>query len=99
MQSPFLFAVVVDVVIEFATEGVLSEMLYADDLVLMSDTIDGLMNMFLKWKEPFESKGFKVTLWKTKVMDSSSIINYGMSKSKVDLCGVCSLRVRANSVL
>ena len=35
------FAVVVDVVTEFAREGVLSELLYADDLVLMSETIEG----------------------------------------------------------
>ena len=35
MLSPFLLAVVVDVVTEFAREGVLSKLLYADDLVLM----------------------------------------------------------------
>ena len=38
--SPFLFAVVVVDVTEFATEGMLGELLYADDLVLMSETID-----------------------------------------------------------
>ena len=37
--SPFIFAVVVDVVTEFARDGVLSELLYADDLVLTSETI------------------------------------------------------------
>ena len=57
VRSPFLFAAVVDVVTEFAREGVLSELLYADDLVLMSETIKGLRNKFLKWKEAFESKG------------------------------------------
>ena len=35
--SPFLFAVVVDVVTEFARDG---ELLYADDLVLVSETMD-----------------------------------------------------------
>ena len=54
--SPFLFAVVVDVVTEFVREGALSELLYADDLVLMSETIEGLKNKFLKWNEVFESK-------------------------------------------
>ena len=39
MLSPFLFAVVVDVVIEIAREDALSELLYADDLVFMSETI------------------------------------------------------------
>ena len=45
--SPFLqsinrvpFAVEVDVVTEFAIEGVLRELLYADDLVLMSETME-----------------------------------------------------------
>ena len=49
--SPFLFALVVDVVTEFAREGAISELLYADDLVLMSETIEGLKDKFLKWKE------------------------------------------------
>ena len=55
MLSPFLFAVVVDVVTEFAREGMLNELQYAYDLVLMSETIEELWNKFLKWKEAFES--------------------------------------------
>ena len=46
--SPFLFAVVVDFVIELPRDGALGEMLYADDLVLMSETIKGLWNTFLE---------------------------------------------------
>ena len=42
--SSFLPTVVVDVVTEFAREGALSELLYADDLVLMNETIEGLRN-------------------------------------------------------
>ena len=37
--SPFLFAVMVDVVTEFDREDLQSELLYADDLLLMSETI------------------------------------------------------------
>ena len=41
--SPFLyFSVVVDVVTELACEGVLSELLYAEDLILMTEIIMGL---------------------------------------------------------
>ena len=40
--SSFLFAVVVDAVSEFARDGVISELLYAGDLDLMSETIEGL---------------------------------------------------------
>ena len=42
--SPFIFALMVDDVTEFAREGVLSELLYADDLVLMSETNERLRN-------------------------------------------------------
>ena len=70
VMSPLLFAVEVDVVIEFAREGALRELLYADDFVMMSETIEGLRNMFLKWKEAHESKDLKVILGKTKVAAS-----------------------------
>ena len=42
MLSFFLFAVVVDVVTELTREVVLSELLHADYLVMMSDTIERL---------------------------------------------------------
>ena len=93
----FSFAVVVDVVTEFAREGALSEMLYADDIVLMSETIKRLRNKFIKWKEAFESKGLKVNPGKTKVMDSGGITKDRMSKRKVDPCEVC--RVKVNRAL
>ena len=65
----------------------------ADDLVLMSETIERLRNKFRKWKL-FESKGLKVNLGKTKVMVNGGITKDGLSKSKVV---VCSLRLKANS--
>ena len=83
--SPFLFAVVVDVT-ELA-KG------------LMSETIIRLRNKFMKCKVAFERNGLKVKIWKNKVMISGDIPRDGMSKSKVHLCGVCSLRVKVYSVL
>ena len=65
MLSPFLSAVVEDVVTEFAKEGALSELLYAD-FAQISETIERLKNKFIKWKEAFENKGVKASLWKTK---------------------------------
>ena len=64
-------------------EGALSELQYADDLVLMSKTIEGLRNKLIKSKDAFESKGLKVNLGKTKVMVSGVITKDGMSKSNV----------------
>ena len=45
--SSFLDVLVVDIVTEFAREGSLSELLYADDLISMSETFEGLRNNFL----------------------------------------------------
>lgn len=95
--SPLVFAIVVDVVTEEAREGLMYEMLYADDLVLMSETMEGLREKFWKWKEAFESKGLKVNLGKTKVVVSGA--EGEVSTSKVDPCGICGKRVMANSVL
>ena len=77
-------------------EGELSELLYADYFVLISETVNRLSIMFIKWKEAFEGIGLKVNHGKTKVMVSGGIIKGGMSDSNVDPCGVCSLRVKAN---
>ena len=49
--------------------------------VLMRETIEGLRNKFLKWKEAFESKGLKVNLEKTKVMVCYDITKDSMSNS------------------
>ena len=92
-------SVVVDVVTESTRECALSELLYADDLVMMNEAIEGLWGKFLKLKEDFESKGLKVILEITKVMVSSGITQGGLSKSNVDPCGDCSLIVKANSAL
>ena len=52
--SPFLLAVVVDAVTKLK-KCILSELLHADDLVLMSETNEGLRDNFRKWKDDFES--------------------------------------------
>ena len=73
----FFFAVVVDVATVFVRDGVLSELLYANDLVLMSKTIEDLGNNFIRWKEAFESKGLKVNLGKIEVLVSDNITKDG----------------------
>ena len=61
--------------------------MYVDDLVLMSEMMEGLREKFWKWKETFEIKGQKVNLGKTKVVVSGA--EGEVSVSMVDPCGIC----------
>ena len=97
MLSPLLFAIVTDVITKNARRGVANELLYADDLVLMSEAMQNLKERFLNWKDALESEGLKINTRKTKVMVSGS--EGELFKSKIDACGVCGRRVMANSVL
>ena len=95
--SPLLFAIVVDVITKKARRGVVDELLYADDLVLMSKTMDDLKERFWNWKAALESKGLKVNTRKTKVMATGS--EGEIFRSKIDPCGVHRRRVMVHSVL
>ena len=77
--------------IELARQDVLSELLYAGDLVMMSETIDTCR----KWKKAFESKDLKVNFGITKVIVNGGIIKDGLSISKKKPCWVCDLTVNA----
>ena len=58
--SPLIFAIVVDAVTEQARKGLLNEILYADDLVLISENLENLRERFQIWRGALESKGMKV---------------------------------------
>ena len=53
--SPLLFAIVMGVITENARRGVVNELLCADDLVLMSETVKLLREKFWNWKDALES--------------------------------------------
>ena len=94
---PLLFAIVVDIVIENAREGLVKGVMYADDLVLMSEAMKGLKKRFLEWRSALESKGLKVNLEKTKVMVCGS--EGKVILSRIDPCGICGKRVTVNSAM
>ena len=95
--SPLLFAAVMDVVSSEARSGLPSELLYADDLVIMAPTMEQLGRRVADWRASLLDKGLKVNAGKTKVMVGSSggkmIVNSGKWP-----CGVCGKEVQANSV-
>ena len=50
MLSPLLLAIVMDVITENARRGVVNELLYADDLVLISEIMEDSKERFWNWK-------------------------------------------------
>ena len=58
------------------------EMLYADDLVILDETFEGLMTKMAEWKNGLESKGLKVNMGKTKVMISNRDLHTSQTSDK-----------------
>ena len=68
---PFLFIVVLDVIsVEFKC-GLPCEVLFADDLAVVTDTEEEMQRRWLGWQIGMESRGLKVNTGKTEVMVSS----------------------------
>ena len=61
------------------------ELLYADDLVLMAES---LMEKLRKWKRGMEAKGLRVNAGKTKVMQCQ-VSRFQSEDSGEHPCGVC----------
>lgn len=94
--SPLLFVTVMDVLSEAVRGGLLLELLYADDLVIMAESLQELERKYTEWKKSLEGKGLRVNVGKTKVMigDGSKPV----LKSEIDPCSVCDTRVKRNSI-
>ncbi|VFR02509.1 unnamed protein product [Cuscuta campestris] len=67
--SPFLFALVMDVLTQGVQEGVPWCMLFADDIVLIDDTREGLNEKLEQWRLALETKGFRISRNKTEYME------------------------------
>ena len=66
--SPLLFILVLEALsCEFRT-GVPWELLYADDLAIIADTLGEFVSKLKSWKEGIENKGLRVNMKKTKLM-------------------------------
>ena len=64
------------------------ELLYADDLVLATETKELLLEELGKWKRGMEMKGFRVNASKTKVM-RCQVNKVQVEVSGKDPCSVC----------
>ena len=95
--SPLLFIIVLEALSREFRTGLPWEMLYADDLVIMADSIEELITRTKDWKTNLESKGLRVNMKKTKVLCSGKNMNV-LADSGKSPCGVCRKGVGRNSI-
>ena len=95
--NPLLFIMVLEALsLEFRT-GCPWELLYADDLVIVAESLEELTERLKLWKDNMESKGLRVNMPKTKCLVSD-----GSTKSTRETgkhpCSICHRGVGRNSV-
>ncbi|GKF54896.1 retrovirus-related pol polyprotein LINE-1 [Tanacetum coccineum] len=66
--SPYLFALILDELSRGIQESIPWCLIFADDIVLVSDTPDGLNGRLEQWREMLEDKGLRVSREKTEYM-------------------------------
>ena len=73
------------------------EDLYADDLVIIADSLEECVRRLLIWKEAMEKKGLRVNAGKTKVMICGTGLDLLQSSGEYP-CAVCLTGVGNNSI-
>ena len=95
--SPILFAIVLKALYQGFSAGLPWELLYADNLVIMADSLDELSVKLERWKAELSDKGLKVNTKKTKTMISKPGASPVQKTGKYP-CSVCSKGVGSNSI-
>ena len=96
--SPLLFIIVLEALSREFRTGCPWELLYADDLVIIAETLEELVSKLKLWKERLEARGMCVNMAKTKIMFSGRELNSLHDSTGKHPCGDCRKGVRSNSI-
>jgi hypothetical protein len=95
--SPLLFIVVLEALSREFRSGVPWEDLYADDLVIIAESLEECVSRLLTWKEGMEEKGLRVNARKTKIMICGNGLDLLQNSGEFP-CAVCCAGVGSNSI-
>ena len=95
--SPLVFITVLEALSQEFHAGCPWENLYADDLVIITESLEELQQKLISWKTNIEEKGLRVNMGKTKVLMSGLGLSV-LQKSSKDPCGVCLKGVGTNFI-
>ena len=86
--SPLLFIIVLEALSREFRTGCPWELLYADDLVIIAESIEELVEKIEVWKKGMEEKGLRVNMGKTMCLVSGPQLDL-LRKSGKHPCAVC----------
>ena len=86
--SPLLFIIVLEALSREFRCGVPWEDLYADDLVIIAESLEECVRRLLTWKEAMEEKGLRVNAGKTKIMICGTGLDLLQSSGEFPLLSV-----------
>ena len=92
-----LFIIVLEALSREFCSGVPWEDLYADDLVIIAESLEECVRRLLTWKEAMEKKGLRVNAGKTKIMICGTGLDLLQSSGEFP-CAVCHTGVGSNSI-
>ena len=95
--SPLLFIIVLEALSREFHTGVPCEDLYADDLVIIAESLEECVGRLLTWKEAMEKEGLRVNAGKTKIIICCTGLDLLQSSGKFS-CTVCHTGVGSNSI-
>ena len=95
--SPLLFIIVLEALSREFRSRVPWEDLYADDLVIIAESLEECVRRLLTWKEAMEKKGLRVNAGKTKIMIYGTGLDLLQSSGEFP-CAVCRTGVGSNSI-
>ena len=95
--SPLLFIVVLEALSREFHCGVPWEDLYADDLVIIAESMQKCVRRLLTWKGTMEENGLRVNEGKTKIMICGTELDL-LQSSGMFPCPVCHTGVGSNSI-
>ena len=96
--SPLFFIIVLEAPSREFRTGCPWKLLYADDLMISTESIEELLVMMQTWKTEIEKKDLRVNMGKTKIMVSGIHLDV-LKKSGKDPCGVCQIAVGSSAIL
>ena len=95
--SPLLFILVLEALSREFRTGAPWELLYADDLVIIADSLEQCSSKLKAWKSAMEKKGLRVNMTKTKFLISGVGLDVLKDSGKFP-CAVCRSGVGNNSI-